>query len=134
MRAIRAEAFDGYKSLELIDLPKPSATEVGVLVRITAVGVTHWPTILEGDLSSVTTAPLVLGNGGTGLVEGGIDAAFPDGSTVMFTGPFEIFENGTFEEYVSVPREFLWLIPDNVEDVGRAFNSVKNSSKSERGA
>jgi threonine dehydrogenase-like Zn-dependent dehydrogenase len=52
----------------------------------------------------------------------------------MFTGPFEIFENGTFEEYVSVPREFLWLIPDNVEDVGRAFNSVKNSSKSERGA
>ena len=51
MRAIRAAAFDGYKSLELIDLPKPSATEVGVLVRITAVGVTHWPTILEGDLS-----------------------------------------------------------------------------------
>lgn len=40
MRAIRAEAFDGYKSLELIDLPKPSATEVGVLVRITAAGVT----------------------------------------------------------------------------------------------
>ncbi len=125
MRAIRAEAFEGYKSLKLINLPKPVAAEGRVLVRITAAGVTPLDhTILEGHLSSVATAPLVLGNEGAGVVEGGDDADFPDGSRVMFTGQIGFFEKGTFEEYVSVPKEYLCLIPDNVDDVAAASMPV----------
>src|SRR5258707_1125101 len=38
MRAMRAESFNGYKGLKLVDLPKPAVTEGEVLVRITAAG------------------------------------------------------------------------------------------------
>ncbi len=33
MRAMRAEAFSGYKELKLVDLPKPAVTDGKVLVR-----------------------------------------------------------------------------------------------------
>lgn len=35
----------------------------------------------------------------------------------MFTGPYGVFENGTFCEYVAVQKEHLCLVPDNVSDV-----------------
>jgi hypothetical protein len=40
MRAMRAEAFNGYKDLKLVDVPKPLVIDGKVLVRITAAGVT----------------------------------------------------------------------------------------------
>ncbi len=40
MRARRAEQFNGYNELKLVDLPKPAVTDWKVLVRITAAGVT----------------------------------------------------------------------------------------------
>jgi hypothetical protein len=33
MRAMRAEAFNGYEELKLVDLPKPAVTDGKVLVR-----------------------------------------------------------------------------------------------------
>jgi hypothetical protein len=49
MRAMRAEAFSGYKELKLVDLPKPAVTDGKVLVRMTAAGVTPLDyTILSG--------------------------------------------------------------------------------------
>jgi len=36
MRAMRAEAFRGYKELKLVELPKPAVTDGKVLVRVTA--------------------------------------------------------------------------------------------------
>ena len=40
MRAARARGFNSYGDLELVDLPKPEASDGKVLVRITAAGVT----------------------------------------------------------------------------------------------
>ena len=116
MRAMRADAFGGYKDLKLVDIAKPVPAHGQMLVRITAAGVTPLDnTILAGHFP-LATAPLVLGNEGAGVVEGG-DTDFPDGTRVMFTGPFGVFENGAYSEYVAVPKELLRRIPNNVTAV-----------------
>jgi NADPH2:quinone reductase len=120
MRAMRAEAFNGYKELKLVDLPKPAVTDGKVLVRITAAGVTPLDhTILSGQFHGAT-APLVLGNEGAGVVEKGGGTDYPAGSRVMFFGPYGAFEDGTWGEWVAVRKEDLCLIPDTVDDVSAA--------------
>ena len=96
MRAIVAERFGGYPNLKLADIPEPSASNGRVLVRITAAGVTPLDhTILSGGHPRAK-APLVLGNEGAGVVEASGDGRFADGSRVMFTGPYGVYENGAF--------------------------------------
>ena len=120
MRAMRAEGFNGYKELKLVDLPKPAVTDGKVLVRITAAGVTPLDyTILSGKFHG-QKPPLVLGNEGAGVVEMGGGTDFPAGSRVMFFGAYGAFEDGTYSEWVAVRREDLCLIPDNVDDVTAA--------------
>src|SRR5229473_3957164 len=115
MRAIVAERFGGYQNLKLADIPKPAASDGRVLVRMTAAGVTPLDhTILSGGHPRAK-APLVLGNEGAGVVEGSGDDRFPDGSRVMFTGPYGAFENGAFSEWVAVKKEHLCLIPENID-------------------
>jgi NADPH:quinone reductase len=119
MRAMQAVEFIGANGLKLVDLPKPVPAEGQVLVRMTAAGVTPLDnTILSGHFP-LSTAPLVLGNEGAGVVEVG-DADFPSGTRVMFTGPFGVFENGTYSEYVAVPKNLLCQIPDNIGDAEAA--------------
>src|SRR5580698_1913220 len=120
MRAMRAEAFNGYKELKLVDLPKPAVTDGKVLVRITAAGVTPLDhTILSGKFHGMQ-APLVLGNEGAGVVEKGGGTDYPAGSRVMFFGVYGAFEDGTYSEWVAVRKEDLCLIPDNVDDMSAA--------------
>jgi NADPH:quinone reductase len=117
MRAMRAEQFSGYEGLKLVDLAKPAVTDGKVLVRITAAGVTPLDhTILSGQFHSVK-APLVLGNEAAGVVEKGGGSDYPSGSRVMFFGPYGVFEDGTYSEWVAVAKEDLCLIPENVDDV-----------------
>src|ERR1700722_9459559 len=114
MRAIVAEEFGGYQNLKVADIPRPAVSDGRVLVRMTAAGVTPLDhTILSGGHPRAK-APLVLGNEGAGVVEGG-DEQFPDGSRVMFTGPYGVSENGAFCELVAVKREHLCLIPENID-------------------
>src|SRR5712672_2284556 len=120
MRAMRAEAFNGYTELKLVDLPKPAVTKAKLLVRITAAGVTPLDhTILSGKFHG-SKAPLVLGNEGAGVVEEGGGTDFPAGSRVMFFGPYGAFEDGTYSEWLAVRKEDLCLIPDNIDDVSAA--------------
>lgn len=120
MRAMRAETFDGYEALKLVEVPKPTISDGRVLVRLTAVGVTPLDhTILSGEYSRAK-APLVLGNEGAGVVTDGGGTDFPVGSRVMFTGPYGVFEAGTYSEWVAVRKGDLCLIPDNVDDVSAA--------------
>ena len=120
MRAMRAETFNGYEELKLVDLPKPAVTDGKVLVRMTAAGVTPLDhTILSGKFHG-SKAPLVLGNEGAGVVEEGGGTDFPSGSRVMFFGPYGAFEDGTYREWVAVRKEDLCPIPDNVDDVSAA--------------
>jgi NADPH2:quinone reductase len=84
MRAMRAEQFNGYEALKLVELPRPTVTDWKVLVRITGAGVTPLDhTILSGKFHT-TKVPLVLGNEGAGVVEEGGGTDFPAGSRVMF--------------------------------------------------
>ena len=120
MRAMRAEGFSGYKDLKLVDIPKPAVSDERALIRVTAAGVTPLErTILSGGHPRAK-APLVLGNEGAGVVEEGGGSAFPPGSSVMFTGPYGVSEDGAYSEWRAVRKENLCLIPDNIEDVSAA--------------
>jgi NADPH2:quinone reductase len=117
---MRAEAFIGYQGLKLVDLPKPAVSDGKVLLRTTAVGVTPLEhTILSGQFP-LAKAPLVLGSEGTGVVEEGGGTDFPAGSRVMFTGPYGVFEDGAYSEWLAVRQESLCLIPEGIDDVSAA--------------
>jgi NADPH2:quinone reductase len=120
MRAIRAEKFSGYEELKLVDIPKPAVSDGKVLLRMTAAGVTPLDhTILSGQFP-IAKAPLVLGNEGAGVVEEGGGTDFPVGSRVMFTGPFGVFEDGAYSEWLAVRKENVYLIPEGIDDVSAA--------------
>jgi len=120
MRAMRAETFNGYEALKLVDLPKPRVSEGKVLLRVTAAGITPLDhTILSGHFPPAKV-PLVLGNEGTGVVEEGGGVDFPAGSRVMFTGPYGVFEDGAYSEWLAVRKEHLCLVPAGVDDVSAA--------------
>jgi NADPH:quinone reductase len=116
MRAMRAESFTGYGGLKLVEAPRPRRAEGRVLVRITAAGVTPLDhTILSGGYPPAK-APLILGNEGAGVVEDPGDSAFPAGARVMFFGPYGVYEDGTYSEWIAVRKDDLCLIPDNIDD------------------
>jgi len=116
---MRADRFGGYRDLKSTDIPRPAPADGKLLVRMTAAGVTPLDhTILSGQFPR-STAPLVLGNEGAGVIEGG-DTDFPEGTRVAFLGPFGIFENGTYSDYVAVPKELLLPIPDGIDDTTAA--------------
>ena len=120
MRAMRAEKFSGYEGLKLVDLPKPAVSDGKVLLRMTAAGVTPLEhTILSGQFP-LAKAPLVLGGEGAGVVEEGGGTDFPVGSRVMFTGPYGVFEDGAYSEWLAVRKDSLCLIPEGVDDVSAA--------------
>src|ERR1700681_1671753 len=117
MRSIEAKTFSGYGGLQQIELAKPQPAKDKVLVRITAAGVTPLDhTILTGGHPRAK-APLVLGNEGVGVIEDAGDSGLAVGMRVMFTGPYGVRENGTWEEWLLVRPEDLALVPDTIEDV-----------------
>ncbi len=120
MRAMLANAFGDYGDLQMAELPKPSATKKRLLVRVTAAGATPLDhTILSGHFP-LAKPPLVLGNEGAGVVEDGGDQDIPNGSRVMFTGPYGVFEQGSFAEYIAVQKAHACLIPEGVSDAAAA--------------
>jgi len=75
--------------------------------------------ILSGSYPPAN-APLILGNEGAGEIVAGGDADFPQGSHVIFTGPYGVLENGTYCEFVSVRKQNLCLVPENILPVEAA--------------
>ncbi|NPT43269.1 zinc-binding dehydrogenase [Paraburkholderia sp. 1N] len=116
MRVIEAETFSGYDGLRQIELPKPQPAKDRVLVRVTAAGVTPLEyTVLSGGHPRAR-APLVPGNEGVGVIEDAGDSGLAVGSRVMFTGPYGVAENGTWQEWLLVRPEHL-ASPDAIGDV-----------------
>jgi NADPH2:quinone reductase len=117
MRAIEAKTFSGYGGLRQTELPKPQPARDGVLVRVTAAGVTPLEyTVLSGGHPRAK-APLVLGNEGAGVIEDAGDSGLAVGSRVMFTGPYGVAENGAWQDWLLVRPEHLALVPDAIDDV-----------------
>ena len=115
-----AEEFSGYEGLKPVYFPKPTVSEGKDPAAITAAGVTPLDhTILSGQFP-FSKAPLVLGNEGAGVVEEGGGTDFPVGSRVMFTGPYGVFEDGAYSEWLAVRKESLCLIPEGIDDVSAA--------------
>ncbi|ANB77688.1 quinone oxidoreductase [Paraburkholderia phytofirmans OLGA172] len=86
------------------------------MVRVTAAGVTPLEyTVLSGGHPRAK-APLVLGNEGVGVIEDAGDSGLEVGSRVMFTGPYGVGENGTWQEWLLVRPEHL-ASPDAIGDV-----------------
>ena len=104
MRAMRADAFSGYKDLKLVDIPKPAASEGRVPVKNQG-GRGH-ATRAHHSFGEYprAKAPLFWGGEGAGVVEEGGGTAFPVGSRVMFTGPYGVSENGTYSEAADALR------------------------------
>ena len=116
MRAMEAKTFSGYGSLQQTQLPRPQPAQGKVLIRITAAGVTPLDhTILSGGHPRAT-APLVLGNEGAGVIEDAGGSGFAVGARVMFTGPYGVRENGSWQEWLLVKPEDLALVPEPIED------------------
>jgi NADPH:quinone reductase len=116
MRAIEAKSFSGYGGLQRVELPKPQPARGKVLIRVTAAGVTPLDhTILTGGHPRAK-APLVLGNEGAGVVEDAGGSALRVGARVMFTGPYGVRENGTWQEWLLVSPEELALVPEATEN------------------
>src|SRR5271168_3671270 len=116
MRAIEAETFSGYGGLRQIELTKPQPAKERVLIRVAAAGVTPLDhTILSGGHPRAK-APLVLGNEGVGVIEDAGDCGLAVGSRVMFTGPYGVRENGTWQEWLLARPEDLTLVPDTIDD------------------
>ncbi|HWZ60319.1 MAG TPA: zinc-binding alcohol dehydrogenase family protein [Gemmatimonadaceae bacterium] len=117
MHAIEAETFSGYGGLRQIEIPTPQPTHDRVLVRVTAAGVTPLDhTILSGGHPRAK-APLVLGNEGAGVIEDAGTSGLAVGRRVMFTGPYGVSENGTWQEWLLVRPQDLALVPEAIEDV-----------------
>src|SRR6202166_2907281 len=124
MRAIEAKTFSGYGGLRQTELPKPQSAKDGVLVRVTAAGVTPLEyTVLSGGHPRAK-APLVLGNEVAGVIEDAGDSGLAEGSRVMFTGPYGVGENGAWQEWLLVRPENLALVPDAIADVVAASLAV----------
>ena len=116
MRAIEAKSFSGYGGLQQTEQPKPQPAKDRVLVRVTAAGVTPLEyTVLSGGHPRAKP-PLVLGNEGAGVIEDAGDSGLAAGSRVMFTGPYGVAENGTWQQWLLVRPEHLSLVPDGIDD------------------
>src|SRR5713226_2730994 len=117
MRAIEVQTFSGYGGLRQVELPKPQLAKSRVLVRVTAAGVTPLDyTILSGGHPRAK-APLVLGNEGAGVIEDAGDSGLAVGSRVMFTGPYGVRENGSWQDWLLVRPEHLAFVPETISDV-----------------
>src|ERR1700690_1074387 len=117
MWAIEAEAFSGYDGLRRTQRAAPRPTDGKVLVRITAAGVTPLDHTILSGAHPRAKPPLVLGNEGAGVVEDAGDSGLAVESRVMFTGPYGVGENGTWQEWLLVRPEHLALVPDAIDDV-----------------
>jgi NADPH:quinone reductase len=100
MRAIEAKTFSGYGGLRQTELPKPQPVKDRVLVRVTGAGVTPLDYTILSGAHPRAKAPLVLGNEGAGVIEDAGDSGLAVGNRVMFTGPYGVGENGTWQDWL----------------------------------
>ncbi|MEZ0323474.1 MAG: zinc-binding dehydrogenase [Hydrogenothermaceae bacterium] len=139
MKAAYYEELNGYKSIKIGDLPKPTIEEGEVLVRVKAFSLNHldiW--VMEGKYPMDIPLPHIFASDGAGIVEEvgkGVTNVKEGDRVVIFSGlscgqcekclagkdnecdkfrPLGTIDNGVSAEYVKVPAINVFKIPDNL--------------------
>lgn len=107
---------------EVEERPEPKPAPGRTIVKIHSAALNPMDVRVQAGLFPYSKpGPMVLGNEGAGVVEN--STKFPVGSRVMVMGfALGITEDGTHQEKISVPDEWVYPLPDNYSfDEGAAF-------------
>jgi NADPH2:quinone reductase len=118
MKAAFIDRHGPAENIRYGDLPLPQLDERGVLVRVSAVTVNHVDTFIRsGAFPSITAFPFVIGRDMTGVVEtvGDDVRSFRAGERVWSNCLGIDRLQGTFADYLSVPEDRLYRLPDGVD-------------------
>jgi len=115
MKAIQISRTGGPEVLEYVDLPTPKPGPGEVLVRAEAIGAHYFDLLIRsGKYRWMPKLPFVLGNDMCGHVaEGG--SKLKTGQRVFIAGWDIGFRGGLYAEYVSVPEDNIWPLPENID-------------------
>lgn len=124
MRAAYVRALGGPEGIEVGELPVPRGGPHDVLVRAEAMGVNHVDRFVRsGAYQTPTPFPFVIGRDVVGTVSwSGAACAeqFPVGLRVWSNSMGHHGRQGTFSDYVLVPADRLYPLPDGVGAVRAA--------------
>jgi NADPH2:quinone reductase len=112
----------GLSQFAILERPAPAEVEGRAVVRIRAAALNPLDLRVQAGLFPYSIpGPLVLGNEGAGVVEH--SRRFPKGTRVMIMGfPLGVSEDGTHQELMSVPEEWLYPLPSPFSfEEGAAF-------------
>ncbi len=124
MRAAFINSLGGPDVIETGELPVPAGGPGDVLVRVEAVAVDHVDRFVRsGAYATPTPFPFVIGRDAVGTVVRSGEACaheFAPGDRVWTNSMGHHGRQGTFSEYVLVPADRLYPMPDGVDAVATA--------------
>jgi len=127
MKTIEFKENGDYHVLHLLDQPKPELLEGQLLVKVLYAAVNAVDNSVRRGLLRANSAPVILGNEGSGIVVKG-NREFPDGTRVMIScfrrdGQVRgIYINGVWQEYLALePGDVIAIDEDTSFEEAAAF-------------
>lgn len=123
MKALVVTSFDAVPQMQIEERTKPLPREGFTLVKMHAATVNPLSNLVRTGKVDTATAPLVLSNDGSGVVEAG--GPFPPGTRVAIYGGAQlgITEDGLQQQWALVEDKRLFVLPENVDlDAGAALS------------
>lgn len=115
MKAVIFDDFGSPDVLRIADVQRPVATTATVLVKVMAVAVNHVDTFVRsGAFKTALTAPHVAGRDLVGEVVASSQPDFQIGDQVWTNSMGYEGRMGATAEYVAVPTDRLYHVPDGV--------------------
>lgn len=117
MKAIQFSSFDGPDALEIVNVPDPIPQDGEVLVRIRAIGVNFFETLMLRNRYAVTPGlPMIPGVEVAGEVEAvGAKVRVPEVGARVAVPMFAIGRgSGGYAEYISVDAASVVSLPDSL--------------------
>jgi NADPH:quinone reductase len=118
MKAAFIRSTGAADCIQFGDLPKPTPKDHQVLVRVEAVSVNPIDTyIRSGAVAMPLPDPFIIGCDMAGVVESLGDAVtdLSIGTRVWASNQGLLGRQGTFAEYIAVDRDWLHILPDQVD-------------------
>lgn len=130
MKAAYVNQTGDYYQIKISDLPVPEITNSEVLIKTSAVSVNFVDTFVRsGGFKTNLDFPFVIGRDAVGTIVkiGSAVTNFHPGDTVWTNSMGYDKRPGTTSEFVAVPSNRLFLVPDNV-DIIQLVASVHSSA------